>query len=294
MAGVNNLTFTAADLLNPKELKLIGFAVNMAQAWNIYDEKGRLRDNLEEMPIMPMDAVTGYNPDCVIIAADHAEGELAVKRVLIQTDFRGEVISLFQMFKGFSSKTAAIRKMAWRLAALGVKGATADLGAYYGDISWQLNALMPDRKLYLFDTFTGYDARDVQKEKEKNLSDARVGEYALSSRQQETLTELLLGKMPYPEKVKIMQGWFPETAFGLEEETYALVHIDTGLYAPTFSGIQYFFSRMSPGGVIFVSQYENGKNLSVRQAVEELEDIYGAFLITPLCDLEGTIIITRP
>ena len=65
-----------------------------------------------------------------------------------------------------------------RSSAAGVDGAAADLGASYGDISWELNAMMPGRKLYLFDTFSGYDRRDTDVEKEKGLSEAQPGDYA--------------------------------------------------------------------------------------------------------------------
>ncbi len=73
-----------------------------------------------------------------------------------------------------------------------------------------------------------------------------------------------------------------------------MVHIDTGLYNPTYSGIQYFFSRLSRGGVIVLSGYEDGKRSGVRQAVHDLEERYGAFMITPLCDMDGTVLISKP
>ena len=42
LAGLDNLVFSSADMLNPKQLKLIGFATTMEQAWNIYDENDYL------------------------------------------------------------------------------------------------------------------------------------------------------------------------------------------------------------------------------------------------------------
>ena len=49
LAGLDNLVFTAADLLNPKELKLIGYASAIREAWNIYDENGKVKENMDEM-----------------------------------------------------------------------------------------------------------------------------------------------------------------------------------------------------------------------------------------------------
>ncbi len=94
--------------------------------------------------------------------------------------------------------------------------------------------------------------------------------------------------------VEIREGWFPETAYELEEEKYAFVHIDTGLYQPTYSGIQYFFPRLNRGGVILLSRYTDEKTQSVRNAVDDLEEKYGAFLIIPLSDKEGSVVIVKP
>lgn len=257
----------------------------------------KIKENIAEMdkmPVMPLEAAAGYEPDLMLLVSADAEDDQTLKYIVYRADFRGEVMSLFDFFKEFSPKTAVLRKLAWRLNNLGVEGAAADLGAYRGDISWQMNALMPERKLYLFGTFTGYDARDIKKEEELKLSDAKAGEYAFTPKEYEKLDELILGRMPYKDQVVIKKGWFPQTAFDLEDEKYALVHMDTGLYNPTYSGIQYFFPRMSRGGVILLSGYEDGKKSGVRMAVEDLEARYGAFLITPLGDLEGTVVIVHP
>lgn len=294
LAGMDNLTFTAADLLNPRQLKLIGFAVPMKEAWNIYDASGNVVEEVKELPVMPLESAIRLEPDAIVLASSDQEEEEQLKYAIFRTGYMGEVISLYDHYKDFSVKTAAIRKLAWRLEELGVEGAGADLGAGYGTISWQMNALMPERKLYLFDTFTGLDERDVLKEWELGNDQVQTGQFAFSVKEQEKAEQMLLDRMPYPKQVFVKKGWFPETAFELEGETFALVHMDTGLYAPTFSGIQYFFPRMSRGGVILLSGYENGKSRSVYQAVRDLEAQYGAFLITPLCDMDGTVMILRP
>lgn len=271
LAGVDNLAFFSMDLINPVELKLIGIAVPIEQAWNIYDKDGNVKEQIDELPVMPFEAAVSMEPEVILLSAGNEEDNEQLKYTVFRTGYRGEVISLYDHSKNFSARTAAIRKLAWRLEELGVPGAAADLGAGYGDISWQINALMPNRKIYLFESFAGYNEKDIQKKKER-----------------------LLGRMPYPEQAEIRQGKFPQTAFELEDEMYAFVYIDTGLYSPTFSGIQYFFPRLNKGGVIVLSGYENGKNNDVKQAVADLEAQYGAFLITPLCDPEGTVIIMRP
>ena len=297
LAGLDNLVFTAADLLNPKEYKLTGFGTPIREAWNIYDAEGNIRSDLEalgEMPVMPIEACASFEPELIVLVADNDEEDESLKYLLFSTNFQGEVVSLREITKGFSARTAALRKLAWRLDSLGVEGAAADLGCGHGEISWQMNALMPERKLYLFDTFTGYDARDIARERELGNETVREGDYGFSPRELEILEERMLSRMPYAEQVVLRAGWSPETALELEDETYALVHIDTGLYQPTYAGIQYFFPRLARGGVILLAGYESGRSTSIRQAVQDLEEQYGAFLILPLCDLDGTVMIVRP
>ena len=124
----------------------------------------------------------------------------------------------------------------------------AELGCYRGDTSWQLNVLMPDRKLYLFDTFEGFDERDVDMERKLGCSDAQTGLYSGTDK------EKLMERMPLPGQVVIRKGWFPETAFDIEDETFCLVCMDACLYQPTLAGLVTFsFPRMGRGGVILLS-----------------------------------------
>lgn len=294
LAGLDNLVFTAADLLDPAQMKLVGFATPIKEAWNIYREDGSVVEEIQEMPVMPLEAAVQLESDVIVLAALDQEDEEKLKYQVFRTGYMGEIISLYDHAKNFSAKTAVIRKLAWRLKELGAEGAIADLGAGHGDLSWQMNALMPDRKLYLFDTFTGYDERDVKKEYDLGNDLVQAGQYAFSSKKQEKAERMLLERMPCPEMVTVKKGWFPESAFDLEDETYAMVLMETGLYGPTFTGIQYFFPRLYRGGVIILTGWEDGKSRSVRQAVADLEKQYGVFLITPICDLEGTVLITRP
>ena len=294
LAGLDNLVFSAVDMINPEDNRIVGIATEIREAWNVYDENGEIKASIDELPIMPLAAAVEFEPDTIITVAASEDDEKALTHLVIRTGYRGEVMSLFSLSKTISLKTAAIRRLSRRLDELGVEGAAADLGAWYGDISWQINAMMPDRKLYLFDTFSGYDRRDTDIEKEKGLSKAQSGDYAPTEYGKEHFRDRLMSRLPHPEKVDIREGWFPETAYDLEDEKYAFVHIDTGLYQPTYSGIQYFFPRMNRGGVILVSGYTDGKTQSVYRAVRDLEEKYGAFLIIPLSDEEGSIVIVKP
>ena len=100
--------------------------------------------------------------------------------------------------------------------------------------------------------------------------------------------------MPFPDLVTLKKGWFPETALELEEERFALVCLDACLYQPTYAGLEFFFPRMSQGGILLVKGYESTRYGGIHRAVEDLETRYGAFLILPLGDLEGSVMIVHP
>ena len=48
----------------------------------------------------------------------------------------------------------------------GISGMVAECGVYKGDFACILARIFPDRKLYLFDTFSGFDKRDINKKEE--------------------------------------------------------------------------------------------------------------------------------
>ena len=81
---------------------------------------------------------------------------------------------------------------------------------------------------------------------------------------------------------------------GLEEERYAVVSLDADLYAPTLAGLEYFVPRMSPGGAIFLHDYNSLQFDGVRLAVRDYEQTHGPLTMLPLSDLHGTAVLLFP
>ena len=268
--GENNLMLTAADMLNPKEMKLIGFGDTREPAWNVFDEKGEVREEIPGLPVMPVEMVASLEPDCVIVASLDPERTETFKYLLFRSNYLGDVIFLYDLANQFSVKTAMIRRLAYRLSDIGVKGQAAE------------------RKLYLFDTFAGFDERDVSKEKELDCSKAEAGAMPYKD------VNRILSRMPNPEQVVLKKGYFPETAEVAEQETFAFVYLDACLYNPTLRGLEFFFPRMSQGGVIVVTRYEDDQYNGVFQAVTDFEKKYGHLLLLPLGDPLGTMMIVHP
>ena len=85
-------------------------------------------------------------------------------------------------------RASAVELIANEIYDKNIIGSVAELGVYKRDFARIINMAFHDRKLYLFDTFEGFDKRDITTELENKYS---TGEQDFS----ETRIELLLAKM---------------------------------------------------------------------------------------------------
>ena len=157
-------------------------------------------------------------------------------------------------------RVSSLELIAYEIYANTVSGNVAEVGVFRGDFAKNINKAFPDRKLYLFDTFEGFDEKDIRLETKNNYS--KDG-HDFS----DTTTELVLRKMLHRENCIVKKGYFPETAEGLED-TFSFVSIDVDLYEPTYNALYYFFPRLQHGGYIFIHDYNDGKRYTgVKEAV---------------------------
>lgn len=164
-----------------------------------------------------------------------------------------------------------------------VPGAAAELGVYRGAFAACINALLPERRLYLFDSFAGFAAAEAADqaaglvEAHRNTDEARV-----------------LSLLPHPERAVIRKGFFPETARGLEEERFALVSLDTDLEESTLQGLRWFWPRLNQGGSLLLHDWGNPRLPGVKRAMERYERELGQRIpAVPLCDLCGSLVLVK-
>ncbi len=171
-----------------------------------------------------------------------------------------------------------------RLKRESIPGAFAELGVYQGETAHWLHVMDPRRTLHLFDTFTGFDARDLSHE------NTRRKEYqpGFFSDTQLTQVQKRLGNSSH---IHFHVGYFPESAAELPEQQYALVHLDADLYAPTLAALAYFYPRLSPGGVLIVHDYNHIWE-GVPRAVNEFAQSIPETLIE-IPDRQGSVMILR-
>ena len=174
-----------------------------------------------------------------------------------------------------------VRTLELLCAGLGdVPGAAAELGVYRGSFARCINALLPERTLYLFDTFEGFDPAEAR---------GQGGGFVEAHRN--TSAETVLRLLPHPEKAVVRQGLFPQTVQGLEDERFCLVSLDVDLEESSYAGLCWFLPRMSEGGYLLLHDYNNPRLPGVKRALKRWEAERGRLRTVPLCDVNGTLAI---
>jgi O-methyltransferase len=181
-------------------------------------------------------------------------------------------------------RISTLELVSYEIVKKQISGAIAELGVYKGKFARFINHYFPDRTFYLFDTFEGFDERDVAKEKQEAFS---TGTQNFA----DTSVQAVLHQMPFPEKCVPKKGFFPGTATGVDDK-FVFVSIDADLYDPIYSGLQFFYPRLQKGGYIFVHDFNNDSYKGSRQAVEKFcQDENINFV--PIPDVGGSAIITK-
>ena len=166
----------------------------------------------------------------------------------------------------------------------GLKGNVAELGVYKGKFARYVNLYFKERKLYLFDTFEGFDERDVHVEKKEGFSSG-------SQNFADTSIKSVLSRMPYKENCIPVKGFFPESANNVHDE-FVFVSLDADLYEPIYEGLKFFYPRLVSGGYIFVHDFNNDNYPGARKAVENFCTEKNISFV-PIPDSAGTAIISK-
>ncbi|HSZ32711.1 MAG TPA: TylF/MycF/NovP-related O-methyltransferase [Puia sp.] len=165
-----------------------------------------------------------------------------------------------------------------------ISGNVAELGVYKGRFARYINQYFPDRILYLFDTFKGFDNRDVISETNKEFSS---GEQDFS----DTSVEGVLKLMPFPQKCNPVIGFFPDSAKRIDD-SFVFVSLDADLYEPIYNGLLFFYPKLVSGGYIFIHDFNNDAYKGARKAVEQFCQEFNINFL-PIPDVGGSAIILK-
>ena len=161
-----------------------------------------------------------------------------------------------------------------------VPGAAAELGVYRGVFARCFNQLLPERKLYLFDSFEGFGEETQATE-------------SFQAAHRNTAVDKVLAIMPHPDFITVKPGFFPESLEGLEER-FCLVSLDVDFYQTTLDGLRYFWPRLEQGGYLMLHDWGSLKLPGVAKALTDYEAELGDRIpAMPLCDVGGTLVLCK-
>jgi O-methyltransferase len=191
-----------------------------------------------------------------------------------------------EVLKGEYIRSSSLELVAREIKERSVSGAVAELGVYRGEFARLINVAFPDKTLYLFDTFAGFDANQLEEDLANKRVERSFDDFS------ETSLAIVLAKMKFKENCVTFPGVFPDSASSCPEMQYAFVSIDCDLYRPIYEGLHYFYPKLSSGGYIFVHDYNNtfysGAKQAVRQFASEQQVSY-----FPLSDASGSAVICK-
>lgn len=145
-----------------------------------------------------------------------------------------------------------------------IPGDVAECGTYKGGSAFflakHIKEKFSDKQLFLFDSFAGLSSPSEIDGNWWSLAD-------LSCSVQDLRANLAsLGELPF---VKIYSGWIPDRFIEVADRLFCFVHIDLDLYQPTRASLEFFYSRISRGGMILFDDYGHSTCPGVTAAVDE-------------------------
>ncbi|MGE7110295.1 TylF/MycF/NovP-related O-methyltransferase [Lysinibacillus sp. NPDC047702] len=181
-----------------------------------------------------------------------------------------------------------LKNLSLMFETLKLNEAVSEVGVFQGDFAQKINKYFKEQRLYLFDSFEGFDEKDIVYEKRNNLSNSKANHLSNTSEQ------VVYAKMPYKDKVKIIKGYFPESVKDSQiPGRFMFVNIDLDLYKPTYEGLKYFQDKIVKNGVILVHDYFNSEYSGVEKAVKEFLKITNEFSVMPIGDMCSIALIKR-
>lgn len=140
-----------------------------------------------------------------------------------------------------------------------VPGDTAECGVFRGASSYFIcrRTAGTGKEHHLFDAFEGLPAP-------REVDGAYWKEGHLAADPQTALR--VLAEFPF---VRVHTGWIPTRFADVEERRFSLVHVDVDLYEPTRDSLQFFWPRLSRGGILICDDHGFSTCPGARRAWDE-------------------------
>lgn len=176
---------------------------------NDKEKQGKMLDGL---PVLSLEEALQLHPEAIILAILNAEAEQLIRKQIEAAGFTGVCTDLGSIRAIQDVRLSALRLHAREIEARKIPGDVAELGVYQGAFAAEINRLFPERRLWLFDTFEGFHARDLAIEAERTGVKTQRRSFA------DTTIEFVRSRLPHPELARFVKGYFPESLEDLNFE----------------------------------------------------------------------------
>lgn len=227
------------------------------------------------IPIIEPESVITYSFDCILIAIYDFGAIREVKEYLTGIGVSQEKVIAMALEPQFvdafeDQRMRFIKDYAKWSHDKDMLGNVAECGVFRGDSAKFINKYFPNKRLYLFDTFEGFEQTDIEYEIKLGDEAYNTGKFTSKEMFEKTNVKLMMKKMQNPQNIQICKGCFPLTTEGIEDK-FCFVNLDMDLYLPTLNGLRYFWCRMVEDGCVLLHDYFRIDLSGVKKAVEDFE-----------------------
>ncbi|WP_291728597.1 TylF/MycF/NovP-related O-methyltransferase [Bernardetia sp.] len=163
-------------------------------------------------------------------------------------------------------------------------GNVMEIGVYKGNSGFLLAkyARQVGTTCYLFDTYEGFDQRDIQGI-DSNTNKDSFKDTSLAD------VKRVVGE----ENTTYVKGYFPESLEQVGElESFSIVHIDCDLEKPIAESLEYFYPRMVKGGFLIMHDYSSMYWAGAKKAIDSFFSDKPEYVI-PIPDKSGTCVVRK-
>jgi hypothetical protein len=218
-----------------------------------------------------------YQPDSHVTCNRHPEFDTLYDRFIANNYINngGDISRLWCLI--LNIKNILDEGVPGHFAELGVwRGNTAAILAHYAGLS--------ERKLFLFDTFKGFDDKDlvgIDASKPKVFSDTSLKMVHDVLNENVSICEFVIGHFPSSIDARV------------NSQTFSIVSLDCDLYEPMKAGLEFFYPKMSAGGIFLIHDYSSGQWPGSKTALDEFCKKTGNSIIL-MPDKSGSAFFRKP
>jgi O-methyltransferase len=148
-----------------------------------------------------------------------------------------------------------------------IDGSSAECGVYKGGSSALIATINTEKRHIALDTFDGFPdvISEMDVHKKGGFSDTSI-----------TAVRNLFAEY---RNIVMMKGAFSQSFEKLQQETFSFVHVDADLYRSTLECCDFFYGRLSQGGIMLFDDYLVPDTPGVKKAVDEYFAVKNEFPI---------------